>query len=176
MRPFPKTKIEKLLNLNLGSSIYDCGDARVFNLKKYNSRVIKIVTVTSEDTEYHQKNYKKLKTIISWAKKNSNPGVAKIFAFGKFKLSGIEYYYYVMEKLEKLPRKYQNERFSELICEAYLYDSDSQLIDFLDPKIKRFITWALEMPFKYLDCHSGNIMKNKNGNLKFVDLEGFEGE
>jgi hypothetical protein len=138
--------------------------------------VIKIVTITNIHDDYHKDNYKKLKSIISWVKKSNSSSVAKVFEFGKFKLFGIEYYYYVMEKLEKLPRKYQTDRFSDLICDTYLYDDDSRLVDFLDPTIRKFISRAQSMPFKYLDCHKGNIMKSKSGNLKFVDLEGFEGK
>ncbi len=176
MYSFPKAKIEKLVKLNFGSGIYNTRGARIFNLKRFSSRVIKIVQMSDEyGDSYHADNYRKLKTIIAWAKKNKNPGVVKVFKFGKFKVEGEEYYYYVMEKLEKLPNKLYSDDFIDLLLQAYS-GTYYKFTEFLDPKIKRFISHAHAMPFNYIDLHQGNIMKTKSGSLKFVDFEGFRGE
>ena len=176
MYSFPKDKIEKLVKLNFGSEIYNVRGARIFNLKRFSSRVIKVVQMTDDyGDDYHSNNYIKLKKIIAWAKKNNNPGVAKVFKFGKFKVAGIEYYYYVMEKLKKLPNSLYNDDFIDLLLQAYS-GTYYRFTDFLDPKIKKFISHAQAMPFHYLDLHQGNIMKDKSGSLKFVDFEGFRGE
>jgi hypothetical protein len=175
MATFPLEKIEKILKLNFGRKIYSCGNAKIFELKKYSARVIKIVLMTDDFDDYHEQNYVKLKSIIAWAKKNNNPSVAKVFKFGKFKLGGNEYYYYVMEKLEKLPSKLYSDDFIDLMLVVYV-DGIYKFTEFLEPRIKKFIDGAQAMPFQYIDLHQGNIMKAKNGNLKFVDFEGFKGE
>ncbi len=172
---FPQNEIEKLVKLKFGKRIYCTGAAWVFNLTRYSSRVIKIVKMTDDFDDYHERNYVKLKSIIAWAKKNSNPSVAKVFKFGKFKLDGNEYYYYVMEKLEKLPNKFYSDDFIDLILVVYV-DGIYKFTEFLEPRIKKFIDGAQAMPFQYIDLHQGNIMKSKSGNLKFIDFEGFKGK
>lgn len=134
----------------------------LFNLEKYPRRVVKISPCY---------NFAKVARVVRLFKKSNNPAVVKIYKFGTFEVNQTKYYYYIMEKLNKLPRSC-DEEFINLFVATYKR-KNGNVPEFVSNKFKLFIKRANAIKLKYKDVHPGNIMIDNGGNYKFIDLESF---
>ena len=84
-------------------------------------------------------------------------------------------YYYVMDKLKPLPKPKNSAYYYEppMVDDIRGVLEENGCTCRLAPKVKRFCKEALKLKYKHCDIHGGNIMQNKRGALKFVDLESF---
>lgn len=166
-----KEAFKNKTKLSLGRRIYS-GNGELYNIVGRPSKVVKIF---DPDVPL-----KKVSKVFRYLKRKNNSSVAKIYECGSFSYTSnysdnITQYYYVMDKLKPLPK---------LKNSSYYYDhpmvddirgvlEDDGCVCRLAPKVKRFCTEALKLQYRHCDIHSGNIMQNKRGALKFVDLESF---
>lgn len=161
---FKVKALEKIVGCKIGKLIYHGYENRVF---LSNNKILKIVEIGGYFT------WSKIFPVLHWAKTTKPKHVSKIFNFGSFSFYGKEYYFYVMEKLNKLPSTYDEELSAILL--AYLdYPATTENVKLLSNKVGGIVKANSEMKYVYHDIHSGNIMMDKRGTLKFVDLEGFQ--
>jgi hypothetical protein len=160
-----KLAFQKKTGLTLGKRIYS-GHGDIYKLKNYPNRLVKIV-------EFDDLNDFK---IIKYLHRSKNPSVVKLHKVGVLRNVKDEYgdvssyYYYIMDKLSLIPKKcrqnYVNEIDLVLSCGEYISND-------IPRKIKYFVKKARQLKYDHHDIHSYNIMQNKKGSLKFVDLESF---
>lgn len=119
-----------------------------------------------------EKNEQKFLELLKWARNKKN--IVKINKFGQLKDGTI---WYVMDKL--LPIKKSNIR---KIFDSYGIEYNCCVLNgekcecgekYHSLKIKKFFSYINKYKYFYIDMHSGNVMKEKNGNYKLIDLEGF---
>lgn len=159
---------EKASGLKLNKLIYS-GDGEVFTLKDKPKQLVKIVA-TWEDKDHLMSRFRMLKTL----KKINNGAVVKLHKIGIFRvslfnsLSDIDhYYYYVMDKLKTGLTDAQCNLIEEVLKDG------ARLPQKVPLSLKTFVKMAKKLPYFYDDIHSGNILKNQRGSLKFIDLESF---
>jgi hypothetical protein len=161
--------------LKLGRRIYR-GDGCIYRLDKYPNRVVKIA-------ENHRNRFNSL-GILEYIMNSKNPAIVKLYKIGSFtairrvegKSVEQKYYYYVMDKLKLMPARFREGKVSAI--ETALYNPrDKELIKdyekYMTPKVKAFITHARKIKYTYYDFHEWNIMQDKKGKLKLIDLESF---
>ncbi len=152
---------EKRIKHKVGKCIYNMFGSYIF---LSGNKVLKVV----ESGEYH--SYQKIKGILSWVKKTKPKHVVKIYDEGQFTISGRLHYFYVMEKLIPLPASYDTDLIN--IIENRVETS----IELLKPKVAEFIVAFDNCSRTYVDLHERNVMMDRFGNYKLVDLEGFKGD
>jgi hypothetical protein len=168
-----KTAFASKTGLILGQKIYN-GNGEIYRLERYPNRLIKIVTCP---LGLSKKRLKILRTL----QRIKSPAVVKIFKVGI--LSFYRYkscqwqpkehkaFYYVMEKLSLLSYRNRYELTEDLdkaIFEKKLLDSKYH------SRFHCFVKRAQELPFYHNDLHGGNVAINKQGTVKFIDLESFK--
>lgn len=162
---------EKKTKLTLGRRIYS-GNGELYNIVGQPSRVVKIF---NPDT-----SLKNVNKVFRYLKRVNSSSVAKIYKCGSFTSSEgyggpITNYYYVMDKLKPLPKPKNSAYYYEppMVDDIRGVLEENGCTCRLAPKVKRFCKEALKLKYKHCDIHGGNIMQNKRGALKFVDLESF---
>jgi hypothetical protein len=161
--------------LKLGRRIYQ-GDGCIYRLHKYPDRVVKIA-------ENYRHRFNSL-GILEYIMNSKNPAIVKLYKIGSFtairrvegKSVEQEYYYYVMDKLKLIPIGLRESKVSAIETALYFPENKEyikQYERYMTSKVKTFITHARKIKYTYHDFHEWNIMQNKKGALKFIDLESF---
>jgi hypothetical protein len=167
-----ESEFQKQTKLKLGRRIYS-GDGNIYHIHNYPNRLVKIRstrdTVLLGSVE-----------ILKYLKRSNNPSVVKIHNIGSFTttrngfvdgtLYTVYHYYYVMDKLKPLSRK---NRRSKVVDITNFLEEGKRLSKETSPQLKKFVSKARGLKYKYGDIHEYNIMQNTRGDLKFVDLESF---
>lgn len=152
-------KFEKKTGLKLGSLLRN-GNGKIYSLKDYPNRVVKIdETLDADDRRY-------LMQIIKFIKKNKVPVVVKLYQTGIIRGG---YHYYVMDKLKPLKDKWNTgDKLSTYIYQGHVPPSETK-------QVKAFVKGTIKLNdrYNYGDLHGGNIMRDKDEALKLVDLESF---
>lgn len=138
----------------------------IYQLKDYPNRVVKINVDGN-------KCYGNIFGFFNNKKNLANPCIVKIYDFGKIK--GEFAYYYIMEKLSPIDVKEQR---AFVDCFESLYSKGRRMtkngnLSFITPKFKSFLQNSFKLKQYYNDVHEGNIMKDRYGNYKFIDIESF---
>lgn len=148
---------EKATKLKLGKRMYS-GDGDIYQLKGYPNRLVKIVY-------YNADRFAKIKKVCS----SKNASIVKIHKCGTFTSNKSKSYYYIMDKLKPLPNEYEDTVIDIIgdfsFTKKYPY--------FISKKLKSFLASTSKLKYKYADIHSGNIMLDRFGNFKYIDLESF---
>ena len=108
--------------------------------------------------------------IINYLRYNQNSSTVNIFSAGY----GNKFYYYVMEEMFPLSLQ-ERDLFDKLGYREFI--AKRQPLTYDKRKFKKevkFINNIYKNKFYQRDPHYGNIMKDKVGNYKFVDLESFD--
>lgn len=156
-----KADFEKATQYKLGRRIYS-GDGVIYTLKGQPNRLVKI----------NDRQIDRFKKIVKICKAN-NPSVVKIYDYGTFLNSyGEKAYFYVMQKLKPLPHK-DSDSTNDLmnLIEDASWNKEAPF--FVSDKLKQFILQSKKLKLEYRDVHSGNIMLDRFGNFKYIDLESF---
>lgn len=138
----------------------------VYSIKKYPNRVVKIEAMDS----YYNGDDKSIVSRIKYFKNKKYSHVVKIFDVGIFTFEQVKYYYYVMEKLKPLPDNSCNRIINTF---ENFYRSGRKISKKLSRAMQTFIAKSNKMQLYYADLHAGNVMMDRNGNYKFIDLESF---
>ena len=150
--------VEKKIKHKIGKCIYNMYGSYIF---LSGNKILKVV----ESNEYH--SYDKIRKIISWVKKSKSKHIVKIYDSGQFTTSGRKYYFYVMERLIPLPLSYDTDLID-------IIDSRHETsLELFKPKVSEFVMSFDAMKLTYVDLHERNVMMDRFGNYKLVDLEGF---
>lgn len=162
-----KKAVKSTLGYDLGRKVRG---TLLFDIKNKPNQVIKFSFL-----EYHDEPMEnQLARVISLVKKKKTQAVVDVLDYGQISYGIINYNFYVMKKLNKMPAK-TGTIIVTALCDFY---KDKCFIPpkapiFLEPKFRNFIDQANKFPLVYNDLHSGNIMLDRKGNYKFVDLESF---
>lgn len=155
----------KATGLNLDRKIYS-GNGEIYTIRDHKDKVVKVVCAGSINPSKEIKFFKYLK-------RNKNPAIVKLFQIGALKIRDDCYsyycYYYVMERLKLMPPKMMYNDFGDLaegVCGGSVPGGARK-------SIQTFVKNAKKIKYKYGDLHEYNVMRSKNGSLKFVDLESF---
>lgn len=135
-----------------------------------NDKILKTFEIiSSSELNKFQKNFSYLKSL-------NNSSVVLIHDFGKEIIQNHNkiYFYYVMDKLQKISRDHESGKFFQNILNHYcFYNRKINIPKFLDSKLICFMENIRKIKYKYTDFHSGNIMWDSNQNYKLIDLESF---
>jgi hypothetical protein len=155
----PEYLFQKKTGLKLGKLLKN-GNGKVYSLKDYPNRVAKIDGTLDADDRQH------LMKIIKYLKRSKNSVVVKLYQTGILRGG---YHYYVMDKLKPLKDKWNTgDRLTLFIYEEGApATATKQVKDFVKGTIK------LNNRYHYGDLHGGNMMLDKDGAIKLVDLESF---
>ena len=171
--------------LQLGKKIYS-GNGNVYRLKGYPARLAKIASAYSDSV------LRRTIKVLRYLKRNQSPAVVKIYQMGHFmaKLgydgapnTQLYYFYYVMEKLRLLPASGREKKVwtigAHLDNDQYYIERLQEMGETTDsvrlpPKVRTFINRARALKYSHTDIHDWNIMQDKRGTLKFIDLESFK--
>ena len=153
---------QKQTKLKLGKRLYS-GNGDIFLLKNYPKRVVKVVYDSYDDCPVN-----KAIRILKYLQRSKNPAVVKLYRVGSFKYDSQTGYYYVMDRLKLLPN-HQRDTYADVIRDEI--EGGPLLVP--DAKVKSFIRAARKIKYEYTDIHGYNIMLDKRGDIKFVDLESF---
>ena len=169
-----RTAFQQATGLKLGRKIYDGGCAYLHKINGHDDKVVKIViTYAPPEPEVIR--------LFKYLKRSKNPAVVKLHQYGVFKIkeklsgpNGIYYcddyhYYYVMEKLSPLTKKLMAEPFKHLVDGLYQGRAKATA----PRSVQTFVKRAIKLKYDYEDLHQYNVMRDKRGSLKFVDLESF---
>ena len=149
--------------IKLGKAIRS-RSAHIWELDNIN-RVIK---VTHDDNKDFIKNFNKL---LSYLQKSNNPSIVKVYEFGQFNIGDTIYHFHIMEKLSP-PQRTKSEIWIEDILYEFYYNR-REVPEFCSANIQEFLSNIKKIKYKYYDLHCGNIMLDKYGRLKLIDLEAF---
>lgn len=159
-----KKKFYQATGLKIGRRI----NSTVHSLKDHPNKVVKIEAVH---------DFEGMLALLKNLKSKNYKSIAKIFDYGTFEIESqlagdinYKYYYYVMEKLNPLP--YNHEDAIIDVFSSY-YKINYHAPSFLSKKLISFIAEVNKLKYFYADIHGGNIMLDRFGNYKFVDLESF---
>lgn len=152
-------RIRRRIKKNIGKKI-GCGlDGEVYEYGK--SRAIKIGYL--ESPIY----YMKLLSLIEIAQKGED-GLVKVYEHGNMRSDGFEYYYLIMERLNKI----KNISYDEFYMMKH-----RRISDILDMRMKKLLLQSKRIERKhkiyYYDLHINNIMKTNKGEYKLIDLESY---
>ena len=152
---FKKTLLDypekKLIPWKVGKFLGSGAYGRVYEISNNPNKIIKLSTALSGSYAME------LDEVFKKLLKVSSKYICKLYDFKFVKVTNNRhYFYYVAEKLirpdyritEKMGRAYSNRR-----GEYYKYLNSKKLI--------------------HCDAHAYNIMQNKSGRLKFIDLDSF---
>lgn len=171
-----KPAFHEATGLKLGRKIYS-GNGEIYTIQGHDDKVVKIVFTYDDPPSENLK-------LLKYLKRSKNPAVVKLYHTGTMKVlepgSGynsdvknmdyhVHCYYYVMEKLSLMPRQMRDHDFYILAdgVETGKVSSKAR------KSVKTFVKHAAKIKYYYGDLHAYNIMRAKNGSLKFVDLESF---
>jgi thiamine kinase-like enzyme len=85
-------------------------------------------------------------------------------------------YYYIMEKLQEISKD-ESKVFLEIFENSLEENIENILqkmrgaLDFNKKNVMVFYTGVKNSKIKHLDLHVGNIMKDRKGNFKLIDLD-----
>jgi hypothetical protein len=166
----PEAKFQKLTGIKLGKVMYE-GDGNVYPIRGQRGRLVKIVPSDRQGIQNAME-------VLEYLYHSKSPAVVRLHQIGHFKApydygNGRNmwyYYYYVMDKLKEMPRSGRHEKIIKIGSSIY---NKSPLHPRTSPKLKSFIEAARQLKYSYGDVHEYNILQNKNGELKFIDLESF---
>jgi hypothetical protein len=133
----------------IGDRLGAGGYGSVYSMKRDPSKVIKI-----SDRIYSDKRKENLAHVFSLLQQLRSVYIGRLYEYNFFRDNGLDYFYYISEKLYQAPGE----------------------------KITSFISKWIDRPFTklariyYHDFHSGNIMQTKCGRAKICDLDGFTWE
>lgn len=134
----------------------------------------KILKVTQDPDPSFLKRFNK---ILSYFQQIDSPSVVKVHEFGIAQSNdshwGMPFHYHVMEKLIPIPKGtyVPHEMFIDLLSSYYF---NRQTIPFfLSDNMINFIKDLRKLKYRYYDLHYDNIMQNKVGKFKIIDLEAF---
>lgn len=168
---------EKRTGYKLGSRFQEVADGELYNLKGFPDRLVKIVW-----TGFHAAQAYRAQAILSKLQYINNYAVVKLHDVGTFSFINEEYggvnkknfnYYYVMDKLQKLPRKGWGDYGSNIKLIRDAIFNSKRLPKGIDNNLRVFIKRIRQVDYFYYDMHIGNVMQNHRGTLKVIDLESF---
>jgi len=159
-----KEELQK--RFKLGRSI-QCRSGWMWYLKDKPNRIIK-VTQDESDPKLGTKFDELLNYLIDF----NSSSVVKIYEFGSINIENeAPFYYHVMEKLSPIPRN-KDEIWIQKILWEYYYHRKS-VPTFCSKNIQVFLNKIKQLKFKYNDLHTRNIMLDRCGKMKLIDLESF---
>lgn len=168
-----KDLFEKHTKLKLGKCIYNFGTSTIYYINNNPNKIIKFCSMKEykmSDKISHSYVNKLFSLIKFFQHKKSSP-VVKIHKYGKFKNNDDIYYFYVMDKLKPIkPLLMERDQLAFEIEKSINYQV--VLADLPQPA-KSLVRQLINCKYKYADFHGGNIMKNKKGEFKLIDLESF---
>ena len=134
---------------------------KVYSVKGARNLVIKVARF---DPGYYV--IEDIEEVLSYFYNRDIKSVVKIYGYGWVTNSKDAYYFYVMDRLYSVP-------YSKFKKISNVYNNrDYKKID-NDNRAKSFIRSATRLKYTYDDLHSKNLMRDKFGNYKLIDLEGF---
>lgn len=152
----------------LDKVIKDQGATEIYSLKDDPNKVVKITFGLSEV------EIEKLFIKFDTFKETPWDILVKLFSYefiGYNLLRQREPLYYIMmEKLE--PVSYHE--YQDLITGFHHFGWTDRNLDLnyqMTPQIRFFVEQYYKSPYTYDDWHEGNVMKNKDGEYKLIDLE-----
>jgi hypothetical protein len=173
-----ESAFQEQTKLKLGKIIYR-GDGDIYRILGYPNRLVKIVPT------YGDFGTERLK-VLKYLQRSKNPAVVKLHRVGIFSTLNPEasvaipgsyrtqpeyhYYYYVMDRLTLLPRKGRTDQVMNI---GAVLEEGERLNKGTPRKVQNFIRKARKLKYQHHDIHEWNIMQDKRGSLKFIDLESF---
>lgn len=149
---FLKFKIKEIIVDKCSVVVADIGD----------NKVVKI--------GYKTNNIRSFFNCLKYIKNNTNPITVKIFDYG---LIGKDKYYYVMERLKPISNKHI-EKFDQIGYRKFVTNQDISFDRKRFPKESSFLKNFYQYKYYQSDPNYGNIMVNKYGSYKLIDLETFK--
>jgi len=114
--------------------------------------------------------YGQLERVLTVLEKHAPAGVVEVYEHGTLNESGDDVvYYYVMERLRKLTPT-EGTVIGRLTFN--IQGPDDPTPD-LQARVDQFAEDMSELPWSHLDPSPNNVMKSRNGEFKFVDIESF---
>lgn len=165
-----KQKLQNCLpKIKIGQFIGAGSFGAVYTLLNYKNRVIKFGL--EEDLEDNFNNIVELTKTFNYIKTNKPATVAKVYDFERFDCAGVSAYYYIMEKLNTIPKDIRlNYKLIDVI-ESLCNDKKTDATPIFCKKMGEFISKTRKMKYYHDDMHGENIMIDNRGNYKLVDLE-----
>lgn len=140
----------------LDKIIVDNGVTQIYSVKGDSDKIVKVTWGESDIW---------IGDLFTKFDKFKNDDFAPLVKLFKYTASGFGYRYCVMmERLETVSHTEYNE------LSNYFYDYARGMLD-IPSFAKQFIEHYHKSPYSYQDWHAGNVMKNKNGEYKLIDLE-----
>ena len=162
------TAVKDALNkkFSLGKSIR-CRSGWMWYLKDKPNRIIK-VTQDESDLKLGV-NFDK---VLNYLKQIQSPSVVKVYEFGSVIIKGKSpYYYHVMEQLFPIPNNADGLWVEKILWDYYY--NHRKIPAFCSKNIQNFLLRIKKLKIKHHDLHLGNIMLDRFGKLKLIDLESF---
>jgi serine/threonine protein kinase len=118
-----------------------------------------------------------LDAVLTWIESTNPPNVVTVYSHDRVgTLNNEVVYYYVTQKLSPLSQEeskaIKNHVFAELVKGKTTY-VPSNVSSTTSDKVNAFFDRAKELKFQHLDIQPANIMRDRLGNLKFIDIESF---
>jgi serine/threonine protein kinase len=130
----------------------------------------KLIKITQDQTDFWL--IRNLNTIAKYLNDVDSPAVVKIHDYGSVVLdSSAPYHYHVMDKLEPLPKTKDTFWVEDILTEYYYHRRNVPW--FCSEQIRCFLSQLKKLKYKYHDLHSQNVMLDRNGKLKLIDIESF---
>lgn len=173
----------------IGKEIGYGADGQVFDLIDFPNRVIKFsVLYQLYGSKELSKSFKDLEIKYHFLINHNFHHLVKIYDFGylftgmRNTVSGIESYIVYFSVMEKLAKPFEDEnKVLKSLCDSYNkgypISNIKELSDWYDcdtSKVLMFYHTIAGCNVKHLDIHRRNIMKDKNGNFKLIDLDRIE--
>jgi len=162
-------RLQQKSGLQLNKRIYSVYDCSVYSIKGQSDKLLKLVCLPIEET-----NLRDRLAVLRYIIKRNNPGIVKVFQLRSFTIRGGNlkgrYYFYTMEKLRPLSIKRKNIIIDHL---AEMVETGIPTKVKIPNKLLKLVQQVKSIRYPYWDMHSGNIMEDKLGRAKFIDLEGF---
>lgn len=179
-------------NSIIGKKIGDGADGEVYSIRNDNTKVIKFSVHYLWEKEDIKKTISE--KLEAFSQVQSNPNLfAKLYEYSyigqnsRHTIQGEQDYLlfsYIMEKCNKITVD-ESKVFHSLISHEdnnlskdysidhinKMLDGLSRGLDFSKSKVIEFITLLKSSSVKYTDIHPRNIMKDYDGNFKFIDFD-----
>ncbi|MFA6609072.1 MAG: hypothetical protein WCT07_04170 [Candidatus Paceibacterota bacterium] len=144
-----------------------CRSGWLWHLKNKPNRIIK---VTQDDSD--AKLGDKFDKLLGYLVEINSSSVVKVYEFGSIKIENeAPYYYHVMERLFPIPKNKDEIWIQDILFEYYYHRKSIPV--FCTKNIQEFLIKIKQLKFKYNDLHSRNIMLDRCGKMKLIDLESF---
>lgn len=154
IKQFPKFK-------NIGKCIGSGGSGSVYEFEDKVIKIAKPYLSFDEDLE-----------TLEFFKNNRFKAVSKIYDYGIINTSNKKYIYCICEKMQMISYKLERQlpsygiHLSDSLLKKY---SESKLL-----KLKSFANDVKKIPYRYTDFFFCNLMQNKHGTLKLIDIVSFQ--